>query len=238
MKHISSQLAITAILSFVLFISSCVGSIQGNGDVQKATRKVDDFSKISISGGYEVFLRQGDQCMLEIEADENLHDHIISENQGSWLKIYTDEPIHGSKSLKLYITVKNIETIDISGAVELHTKSTIIAKDLALDLSGAGDIEMDVEANKLNFDLRGGSELSLRGRAEKASIDIAGAGELKALELETDYMSIDISGAGSAEVFVNKELSADISGAGSIRYKGQPVVSKDVSGAGSISSID
>lgn len=231
-------MAVTTLLSITLFVTSCIGSIQGDGNVKKENRSVSDFTKISISGGYEVFLRQGSECMLEVEADENLHEHIISENNGNLLKIKTDTPIHGSKALRLYITVKDIESIDISGAVELKTKSSIKTDKLSVDLSGAGEIEMDIEANKLSFDLSGGSELKLKGRAERASIDIAGAGELEAEELETDYMSIDISGAGEAVVFVNKELSADISGAGSIRYKGSPIVSKDVSGAGSISSID
>ncbi len=238
MKYIIPRLAIVVSLSFVLFISSCIGSIHGNGNVKKVSREVSEFSKISIEGGYEVFLRQGSQCMLEVEADENLHKHIITKNQGSWLKVSTDEPIHGSKALRLYITVVDLDEVDISGAVELRSKSVIKTNTLSLDLSGAGNIEMDVDANELDFDLSGGSEISIKGRAAEASFDISGAGELEAEELETDYMDIDISGAGSATVFVNKELDAEISGAGSIRYKGNPVVSKDVNGAGSISSID
>lgn len=238
MKSLLSPWMHMASFSVIILLSSCIGAIQGNGNIKKESREIGDFTEISISGAYKVYLRQGVKCQLEIEADDNLFDHIITKNEGERLTIFSDEPIHGSKAVALYITVDDIDEIDISGAVELHSKSMINTQKLSIDLSGAGELELELETGELDIDLSGGTETQLTGWAERASIDISGAGELKAIDLETDYLDISISGAGSATVFVNKELNAEISGAGSVEYKGNPSVSKDISGAGSISSID
>lgn len=226
------------IISIPISLASCLNSIRGNGNVQEDIRKVKDFSKVSISGSYEVYVRQGEHCQLRIETDENLMDYIKAENKGEWLKIWTKEPIAKATVLKLYITAVDLDAIDISGAVALKSKSAIRSKTFDLELSGAGEIDLELDVNELNLDLSGGTESTLKGKAEKLTADISGAGSLDAEELETDFCNIDISGAGDASLFVNEELDVDISGAGSVKYKGNPSVKKDVSGAGSIVSID
>lgn len=234
----SSKPFFTLLALPIVFLASCLAPIKGNGIVEEETRAIEEFTKLSISGSYEVFIRQGTTCELKIEADENLLPLILTENSGDWLKIRTEQPIMKAKSLKLYISVIDIDNIDISGAVKLKSKGVINGKSLDLDLSGAGEIDMDLYVNELNLDLSGGTETHLRGGAEKLNVDIAGAGQLEADELQTSICNIDISGAGEANLFVTEELDADISGAGEIRYKGHPQVNKDISGAGSIISID
>jgi Putative auto-transporter adhesin, head GIN domain len=50
---------------------------------------------------------------------------------------------------------------------------------------------------------------------------------------------VDISGAGSAQVFASVKLDAEVSGAGSVTYKGNAVnVSQHVSGVGSVNKVN
>jgi hypothetical protein len=50
---------------------------------------------------------------------------------------------------------------------------------------------------------------------------------------------VDISGAGSAEVFASVKLDAHVSGAGKVRYKGDAAnVQQQVSGAGSVKKAE
>ena len=50
---------------------------------------------------------------------------------------------------------------------------------------------------------------------------------------------MDISGAGSAEVYASVKLDAEVSGAGTVRYKGNATnVSQHVSGAGSVNKVE
>ncbi|MFT3891146.1 MAG: DUF2807 domain-containing protein [Anaerolineales bacterium] len=48
--------------------------------------------------------------------------------------------------------------------------------------------------------------------------------------------AVNISGLGSATVWVDSDLDANVSGMGSVNYYGSPSVSKNVSGVGGVNS--
>ncbi|MDB4534589.1 DUF2807 domain-containing protein [Vicingaceae bacterium] len=224
-------------LVIALTLNSCIDSIDGNGDVVKEKRTISSFNKIDISGGYEVLINQGSDERLEIEADENLLELIETEVRNNILYISSKQPIGNAESLKLYITTVNLNDIDVAGAIELSNKGTFESEKLEIEVSGAADINLDIEVEKLTMDMSGASETTLTGSANSFSIDISGAGELDAKKLKTKNTTIDISGAGSAVVFVKETLEVSVSGAGSVKYKGSPKVKQDISGAGSVEQL-
>jgi hypothetical protein len=63
---------------------------------------------------------------------------------------------------------------------------------------------------------------------------MSGFGSFEGADLHSQTAKVNISGAGSATVWVDDELDANVSGAGSINYYGSASVSKDVSGVGSV----
>ena len=153
------------------------------------------------------------------------------------LFISSKKPIGNATSLKLYITVVDIDDIDVSGAIEQNNKGTFKTENLEIDVSGAADINLDVDVENLTMEMSGASETTLSGTAENFEIEISGAGELQAKKLKTKNTSIDISGAGSAVVHAKKTLKVEVSGAGSVKYKGNPKIEKDISGAGSVEKL-
>ena len=223
------------VLSFL--INSCVNSIDGNGNVINEIRDVDSFNKIDISGGYEVVINQGDKESLEIEIDENLLEYIKTEVKNNTLFISSEKSFGKAEAFKLYITAVNIKDIDVSGAIELSNKGIYTGKKLEIEVSGAGDINLDLVVDKLTMDLSGASETKLKGSATDFEINLSGASELDAEKFKTQHTVIDISGAGEATVFAKKTLEVEISGAGSVRFKGNPKVKKEISGAGSIKEL-
>jgi len=218
-------------------LNSCINTIDGNGDIKNETRAVSPFNKIDISGGFEILLNQGNKEKLEIEADENLIEFIETKVKGNTLYISTKKPIGNAESLRIYITVVNVYDIDASGAIELTNKGIYQTENLEIDVSGAADIDLDLEVENLIMDMSGASETTLSGSANNFEIEISGAGDLQAKKLKTRNTTIDISGAGSAVVFAKKTLKVEVSGAGSVKYKGNPKVEKDISGAGSVTEL-
>ncbi len=228
---------IFSLIVIAFALNSCIHTIDGNGEVTKEQRAVSSFDKIDISGGYEVLINQGDEEKLELEVDENLLEYIETETKDNTLYISSTEPIGGATSLKLYITVVDVDDIDVSGAIELRNKGTYKTENLEIDVSGASDIDLDVDIENLIMDMSGASETTLTGNASNFEIDISGAGELQAKKLKTRNTTISISGAGSAVVHAKKTLNVSVSGAGSVKYKGNPKVEKDISGAGSVEQL-
>lgn len=94
---------ITAFL-FLATLSSCgidmLNRIEGNKNVISINRDIsDDFTKVKVSAGIELIIDQGNEVSLTVEADENLHDIIITEVEDGKLKIYS-EKIFGNQPLK------------------------------------------------------------------------------------------------------------------------------------------
>jgi hypothetical protein len=222
--------------------SSCVGlceGINGNGQVIKQERAISPFKSVSVSGSFEVVLIQGDQEALVIEADENLMEFITAEVNGNELVIGTEKNLRNYEELKVYITFKEIGSLDLSGAVDLYGEQRLKFNDLSIDASGATEITLELEAVSMTLILSGASEITFSGYCQELNVESSGASEMNAENLETDTTSLEISGAGELSVFVNDRLDVEVSGAASVRYKGNPEsVNQVSSGAGSIRKID
>ena len=227
-----------ALISIVLLTAtmhSCSNWVEGNGNVITETYPLDKFDKIDLEGTGHVYLKQGNKNELVVEMDENLFEYFHFANEGGELRIKFSEMVKSAEKIDIYITAKDVNEIDLSGVVSLNTKEVLKTKELSIEGSGGVELNLELDVDELDLDLSGAADVFIEGEANSAKIDISGAGELDAYDFKTKKMLIDISGAGSAEVFVSERLDAEISGAGSINYKGNPTkIAQDISGAGSI----
>jgi hypothetical protein len=211
---------------------------RGNGILQTEERTVRSFNAIDVSGGFEVVITQSDVESLVIEADENLMRFIITEVHGRELKIYTEGSISANAGLRAIISLKDLNSIDISGAVDLTATNTISGKDLLIDGSGASDIDLSLQYEKIDLDLSGASKVRLEGNAEKMFIEGSGASKIYAAELKTSTTKLDVSGASYAEIWATESLTLEASGASNIRYKGEPAnIRTNTSGASNINKL-
>ena len=162
-------------------------------------------------------IKASDLKPVKIEADENLLPYIEVKQDGDELTIKNkdDFDLISGGDMKIYITAPSFHSIE---------------------LSGAGDIKMDISAPKLTAQISGVGSIYLKGVAVDADFDVSGAGSAHCYGLTADNVSATISGVGSAEVHADKKLEADVSGVGSIHYKGNATdIDQHVSGAGSVS---
>jgi len=232
----ASLLLITAIL----LATSCADAqfrktIYGKGDVTTETRKVETFNSIKVSTGINVFLSQGNAADLRVEADENLHEYILTEVKGGVLNVYTEVNIRDSKKRNVYVTIKEIRSLKTSSAGDIKGLTPIVADLLELSTSSAGDINIEVTAKEIKASTSSSGDITIRGTAETFTGDASSAGNLEALGLIVRIASINVSSAGDASITVTEKLTAKASSAGDIRYKGDPkFIDAHSSSAGSI----
>jgi hypothetical protein len=221
-------------------LSSCMlNCVHGSGKQASEDRKVGDFSKISISGGYRVILKQDSSRAIKITADDNLLKYIKTETSGDMLRIYTKKNLCNSGEMTVNIGVRNLEEIKASGAVEVESDGLVKTQDLRLKLSGATKVTMDLNAANVTTSGSGATELNLKGQATSHNIDLSGVGHVYALDFVVGSCDIQTSGAGHCDVNVLNSLSVHSSGASEVRYKGNPSnVSNDKSGASSLEKIN
>lgn len=210
----------------------------GSDKIIKQTRPVSDFTEIEVGGAFEVFLRQSESPGVIVEADAEIIEQIVTKVEGSRLKIYLkNNSTHWMRDIdemKVYISIKDLKYLDLSGAVDMVTENRISGTDLKLDASGASEVKLELAMQSLNMDLSGASELTLTGTAVTVRLDGSGASDIEAFGLAVTDLTVYGSGAIEAAVNVTNTLKANMSGACTIRYKGNPKVDIHSSGASSI----
>ncbi len=240
------KITTTALLFLFIAVScvvltSCFVNInceKGNGKIVKQDRKTDAFSKLEVSGAYSIVLKQDSITSVSVEADENLQSLIITRTEGNKLIIENKKPICSSKGLTVNITTPNISGIDLSGEADLKTLNKLTSKELNIDISGMGNLILDLDVQSLEISCSGSGDLNLKGNAENVNAELSGAADIRAFELVAKDFKLTSSGAGKADVNVSNKLDVDISGAASVLYKGNPSVSQSISGVGSIKKAD
>jgi hypothetical protein len=238
-KKMFVPLALVILLAMIATASfGCwnVPADRNTGDFIKEVRSIGNFNKLEIGGAFKVYLSQGDQEKLEIEADSKEMSEIVTEIVGNKLKIHT-KPGWGDRfhEMTIYLTFKNLDYIDFSGAVEVQADSPLTFSDLEMDVSGAAEIKIEMKAEKYTAEFSGASEITFTGNCKTGNIELSGASELKAEGLHFEDLTLDLSGASEARVYSTKKLRIDASGASEVKYKGNPPdISIDESGASSI----
>ncbi len=215
-------------------LTGCQGGIVGNGNVETRNEKIGNFSKLDISGNFHVYLEPSEKPYLKMEMDENLYDIVKVNEEGSTLRIQTRLNILQAREKNLYIGIKDLEKMDLSGAIKVVSDSVLRMESLNIQLSGAGRLDFAFEGKSLKLDLSGASECDFRGKVDELRIQLSGAGDFDALDLIANDVRIDLSGAGTARVNAKNKLNVSISGVGSVRYRGEPEIQKSISGLGSL----
>jgi Putative auto-transporter adhesin, head GIN domain len=233
-------------LSLIAFLglTSCrfMGKrIHGNGVIKTEERAVTSFREVEAAGNIQLIVIQGDLKPVKLEGDENILSYIVLIQEGDRITIKTKEGVNliPSNDLKVYVTSPTFKSIEVSGSSDIIGENKITSTDeLSLEASGAGDIKMEVDAPKITAGISGSGSINLKGQARDLEMNLTGAGHAYCYDLMTENTTVDISGAGSAQIYASVKLTADISGAGNISYKGNASVSQQISGAGSVSKSD
>jgi hypothetical protein len=197
------------------------------------------FHSIKVSNAIDLYLSQSDQEAIAVSASEDrFKENIKTVVEDHVLKIYYEgEKGWNTKNrnMKVYISFRELQWLQASGASDVHVQGTIQVPVLQLNLSGASDFVGAVSVTSLTMNLSGASDVKIAGKATNLTIESSGASDVKGYDLVTDICTAKASGASDIHVTVNKELSAHAGGASSIHYKGDAVIKESQSnGASSI----
>jgi hypothetical protein len=208
-------------------------------DPNAEIREVKNFHAIHLSSAFDVYLAQSNEEAVAVSATEIKHrDRIKAEVKDGILYISYDNKgmswSSGNKKLKAYISFKQLDKLDISGACDVFINGVLRADELTIRQSGASDLKGKLDVNKLTVDLSGASDMIVSGTAIRLSVEASGASDFKGYDLITETCDARASGASDIKVTVNKELSAQASGASDVRYKGTGVI-RDIKSSGSSS---
>ncbi|SMO64486.1 head GIN domain-containing protein [Solitalea koreensis] len=205
-------------------------------------RSVSGFNGISLGGPFKVFVKVGHTESLRIEADDDALKEISTEVKNSTLHIKQKENLKfwgQNKKANIYVTVKKLDNISVSGSGSLKVEDPIKTDKMELLVSGSGTISLPITAKEVGSAISGSGTIHVSGSAANSNIKISGSGTFKGLDLKTNKTTVTLSGSGGADVYADEELSATISGSGNVNYKGNAkTTNTTTSGSGKIKKIE
>tara|TARA_R110002094_G_scaffold217954_1_gene189227 strand:- start:182 stop:904 length:723 start_codon:yes stop_codon:yes gene_type:complete len=230
-------LKIVLLLAAVFSMSAChfdFNQTSGNGNVATEERNLtSDFDKVHGSAGIDVYLTEGNENKIVVEADENLLGLISTEVVGGKLKIgvVRGENIGRAKAKKVHVTYKSLTAISASSGADVIGNSVVKSDILTLESSSGADLEVDIIAREVYADVSSGADLKIAGRALKLVAEASSGSDLKAKELEVKVCKASASSGGGITVNVLDEIDGRASSGGDIRYYGNPTAVKTKDGA-------
>ncbi len=212
---------------------------RGDGNIVTESMDVDDFNAILLRGGFEVILVESSSPGVTITTDQNLMDLIEVEVSNGVLEISSMGRIRPSEGSTIRISYAELNRIEVAGAAEVKAENIISGREFSLQMSGAGEVDLEVDLQYLQMDISGAGSIDLSGSADRQRVSMSGAGGYDGKDLRSHECTISISGVGGASVFADEKITASVSGVGGVEYYGNPAdVRTDVSGLGSIEAGD
>ena len=178
--------------------------------------EVAEFSKIRISGVFELDVRVGETLSVELEGATSALDRVEAFVKNGELRLEHNQDRrlwkhrHDNNGVEARISVPSLVKLDVSGVVD-------------------GDIR-GIQSDEFRIELSGVGDLDFTGSCGRLDARVSGVGDLDAGSLECVDVDIVVSGVGDARVFASTSVDADASGMGDITVLGGPTKVRETSG--------
>ncbi len=213
----------TAVIILFVMIS---GLLQAQNTSQ--VRNITGFTEIDVSTGIKVELTMGNKEHVEVFADEEVIDRIITRLSGEELEIYikSSNSWFGSnkkyKNIVVKVTAVKIKSLDVSSGARIVTINKIKTDELELDASSGGALSISFEVDKASCETSSGSSAVLKGKTNSIELDASSGSSIKASDVVAQEVDADVSSGASIRITVVSKLKAEASSGGSIKYSGTP----------------
>ncbi|MEJ8818912.1 head GIN domain-containing protein [Lacibacter sp. H407] len=200
-------------------------------DKNAESRTVSGFHGIKVSNAFDVIIKQGNEEAVVVSASEEKFRSRIKVNvvNGILQISYDNENVwkwsNENKRLKAYISVKNIDKLDVSGASDIKIDGVLNGTNLKVDLSGASSLKGAIRYTSVTVDQSGASNSKLSGVVTNLDVDLSGASDFTGFDLIAENCRAEASGASDVKITVNRDLKVDASGASDVQYKGTASIS-------------
>lgn len=212
-------------------------SIEGNGIITTRTAETKPYNTIEVSGPIAVTLIKGTEGTIEITAESNVQERVVTESDGTTLiiSLKNNTSLLNTQQIKVSVPYKDLSAISLRGSGSVKGADRIKASTLSLNLSGSGEMDLRIDADNLAAELSGSGEIELSGKVTNADLKSAGSGKFACEELVSENAIINISGSSDVKIVTNKSLKGGIRGSGTILYGGNPASNNvEVRGSGKV----
>lgn len=222
-------------------LSSCSSKcIEDSGKHIIKDATVKPFDEIEISGPIKLVLKQDSSFAITISADSNILEEIKPDVSGHTFKVSLDPMKYcGTDSIIIHAGIGALKVIKATGSSKVYTDGKIYLGDIDLDLTGAPDLNLNMNAANVKTEVDGAAKIILTGQAGSHKVESKGMLNLDAFSFVVGVYDLDIEGTGKSSINVLNDLKVNTSGASEIYYKGSPKnVSEKKSGTAKLEKVN
>lgn len=224
-------------------------SLAAFSQTTKKTLELGEFKSIYNNSNYTVYLKQTNKQEVSVEAESDIYalTSIIVENgvlmvnvdrkpdnpnKSVWAKI---DNIKFNPVMKVYVSVKNINELQVNGQGKIISENSLSAPALNLSVSGSGSMDLDLKGDYLKAEVSGSGKIALKGYATSIDALVSGSGAIQAFNCTLDNAKVKVSGSGDCEVTAANSIEALVLGSGNIKHKGNTkTTTKKIYGSGTV----
>ncbi|MCK5839418.1 MAG: DUF2807 domain-containing protein, partial [Bacteroidales bacterium] len=193
------RLLIISLLINVSITAFSLSSLRGD-QVVKEDRKVSHFNSISLRCSVDIFITQGENERVIVEADEGYIKNISTTVKDQTLIIDTDNTFRNVRVANVYITVADLEGIKVSGSGDVVIENPLRVDDFLLLINGSGDVLLNINASGLKVKINGSGDVKIKGDAADLFVSLNGSGDIVAEMGEMDQCSVKMTGSGDLRI--------------------------------------
>jgi Putative auto-transporter adhesin, head GIN domain len=174
--------------------------IKGSKIVKLEQKEIGNFESLEVEDNLEVFLVKGNECELEIEADDNLIEFIEYKLTGSNLRITTSKDLTSYKKLSIRVTYTDTFNMVIAkDETNVTALSDIVLDNITFKSYDYSKLFLNVKTKDFTLMANDKSKVELNLKSDKTAIDVSKSAFVKALISSLD-MRFDMYQKSSAEV--------------------------------------
>ena len=240
MKSLTKYFIAIALIVFSFNIGNAQNKkVKGNGNVTTKTHTTESYEQVSLVGFMDVYLEAGTEGTITVTTDANIQEYVIVEvKKGKLtLKIKNGISIRTKKGVHITVPFTDINNVSLTGSGDVITKSPINSTNFETEVTGSGDVILEVNATTIDAKVTGSGDMRLTGKTTELEIKVTGSGDFSSKELTAQNVEAYVSGSGDINVMATKNIKARVHGSGDIVYYGNPAnTDAKVMGSGDIES--
>lgn len=224
-------------LLFLLCLMSCsdegTDCFKKEGEIQIIEVIVEDFSKISISTGIELIVKESPEQHILVTAGKNLMDDIQIDIVEGELKISNKsgcEMLRNYHTAKVFVSTPVLEKIYSSSQYSIRSEGVLTYPELILESGIVEDtpasiFEMEIENQKLTINDNISSVFKITGTTDLLEVSFWGSnGRLEADNFKAKEISVYHRSTNDMIVFPVEKISGKIMSTGNLVLKNLPPI--------------
>lgn len=174
---------------------------------------------------------------MEIVAQPAVQSKVIAQSFENQLTIELDGCVKEHDQILLNAVIPDLSYVEITSAGLIESARLIEKDTMEMINSGLGDLDFVIDTQWLLAEIRSSGDIKLAGQLGRLDFLSTSSGDLRAFNLVTDTVSLNILGTSVVEVYANDVLNVHFFRSGTVSYRGNPA-QINIEGEGTVTNAN